>query len=279
MITPLDDPRVEIARQTIGAVRIVADPGLPPHLLRLLDARGKTYVAKRHTQRDRYTREVHAYRTWGHHLRGYVPELVGWQDSTHTMLLTGLPGDSGDRVPLGSAEEEQAHHVAGFVLGALHRTTALGPTGAIGAELAQRVRDWITRADRADLISSTERGCLLRYADALANTIVAGAVCHLDYQPRNWLVREEVFGVCDFEHMRRDARIRDFTRLEFRHWQARPRLRDAFFDGYGARLTGTEQQLLESFGAIEAITAIVRGHEQGDVTLSAHGRTVLARLP
>ncbi|MFD9967663.1 phosphotransferase [Streptomyces sp. NPDC059011] len=103
------------------------------------------------------------------------------------------------------------------------------------------------------------------------------AVCHLDYQPRNWLLGN-AFGVCDFEHMRRNARIRDFARLEFRRWQAVPNLRAAFFAGYGQPLNDTEQRLLESFGAIEAVTAVVRGHEQDDLALSTHGRTVLARL-
>nr|WP_241779626.1 hypothetical protein [Streptomyces natalensis] len=103
------------------------------------------------------------------------------------------------------------------------------------------------------------------------------AICHLDYQPRNWHVGVG-FWTFDFEHMRRDARIRDFARLEFRHWQAAPQLREAFFTGYGSRLTDTEQRLLERFGAIEAVTAIVRGHEQGDAVLSAHGHTVLAQL-
>ena len=39
MITAYDDPRMELARQTVGAVHIVADPVLPPHLLHLVDVR------------------------------------------------------------------------------------------------------------------------------------------------------------------------------------------------------------------------------------------------
>ncbi|MEV8626947.1 hypothetical protein [Streptomyces sp. NPDC051079] len=68
------------------------------------------------------------------------------------------------------------------------------------------------------------------------------------------------------------------ARLEFRRWQAAPNLRTAFFAGYRQPLNDTEQRLLESFGAIEAVTALVRGYEQDDPALSAHGRTVLARL-
>jgi Ser/Thr protein kinase RdoA (MazF antagonist) len=83
----------------------------------------------------------------------------------------------------------------------------------------------------------------------------------------------------DFEHCRPDARVRDFARLEHRHWTGQPHLRDAFFAGYGRLLSDAEQQLLRLFGAIEAVTALVRGHETGDAELSAHGRALLTRLP
>ncbi|KUO20778.1 phosphotransferase [Streptomyces dysideae] len=277
MITAYDDPRMELARQTVGAVRIVADPALPPHLLHLVDVRGNAYFAKQHANRNRYVHEAHAYLTWGRHLQGHAPELVGRQDSTRTLLLTAIRGQSGDDLPPGSAEEEEAHHNAGLVLGALHRATAGPKTGGIGVELAGRLRGWVDRADRADLLSTDERRSLLQVADLLSHVQAESAVCHLDYQPRNWLIGDG-FWICDFEHMRRDARIRDFARLEFRRWQAAPHLRSAFFAAYGRELSDAEQHLLESFGAIEAATALVRGHEQDDLALSAHGRTVLARL-
>ncbi|MFF0559861.1 phosphotransferase [Streptomyces sp. NPDC004266] len=277
MITLFDDPRLNLARGALGAVRIVHDPMLPPRVLRLVDAEGNEFFAKQHSERDRYTRELHAYLAWGTHLIGHVPHVVSRQDATCTLLLTAVPGVRADTVTPGSPEEEQAHYEAGRVLGKLHHATSAPRTGAMGTELAQRLHDWIARADRAGLISAVERGRLSHRADVLANTLMDSAVCHLDYQPRNWLLGE-TFGLCDFEHMRRDARIRDFARLEFRRWQAAPNLRTAFFAGYGQLLNDTEQRLLESFGAIEAVTALVRGHEQDDLALSSHGRTVLARL-
>ncbi len=278
MITLSDDPRLNLARGALGPVRIVHDPALPPRVLRLVDAEGNEFFAKHHSERDRYIRELHAYLAWGANLIGHVPRVVGRQDRTCTLLLTAVPGVRVDTVAPGSPEEEQAHYEAGRVLGKLHHATSVARTGAIGTELAQRLRDWIARADRADLISTVERDRLSHHADVLANTLLDSAVCHLDYQPRNWILGD-AFGLCDFEHMRRDARIRDFARLEFRRWQAAPNLRTAFFAGYGKPLNDTEQRLLESFGAIEAVTGLVRGHERDDLALSTHGRTVLARLP
>ncbi|MER7539365.1 phosphotransferase [Streptomyces sp. NPDC097704] len=277
MITLFDDPRLNLARGALGAVRIVHDPMLPPRVLRLVDAEGNEFFAKQHSERDRYVRELQAYLAWGTYLVGHVPRIVGQQDMTCTLLLTAVPGVRADALAPGSPEEEALHYEAGRVLGKLHRATSAPPSGAVSTHLAQRLRDWIARADRAGLISAVERNGLSHSADVLANTPMDGAVCHLDYQPRNWLLGD-VFGLCDFEHMRHDARIRDFARLEFRRWQAAPNLRTAFFAGYGQPLDDTEQRLLEFFGAIEAVTALVRGHEQDDLALSAHGRTVLARL-
>ncbi|GAA3368452.1 hypothetical protein GCM10020367_06860 [Streptomyces sannanensis] len=277
MITAFDDPRIRLARNMLGAVQVLSDRSLPPRLLRLVDTDGRQFFAKQHSERERYVRELHAYRAWGTHLNGHAPRVVGHQDSTCTLLLAAFPGVRADTMAPGSPEEERAHYEAGRVLVKLHHATSVPRTGAVGTELSQRLRHWIARADQAVLISAAEHDRLSHYADVLANTLMDSAVCHLDYQPRNWLIGDS-FGLCDFEHMRRDARIRDFARLEFRRWQAAPHLRAAFFAGYGTPLSDTEQRLLESFGAIEAITALVRGQEQDDLALSTHGRTVLARL-
>ncbi|MFD7016663.1 aminoglycoside phosphotransferase [Streptomyces sp. NPDC059928] len=277
MIATSDDPRIRLAYRFLGAVEIAPDPLLPPRVMRVVAGDGSHFVAKQHAGPDRYARELHAYRTWGTHLSGHAPKLVGCDDATRTLLLTALAGDRADTVGPGSPEEELAHHEAGHVLGALHRATAVPQGGAAGAALAERFRSWIDQAVHACLIDTAERNMLNHHAAILGSSLMDSAVCHLDYQPRNWLVGD-AFGICDFEHMRRDARVRDVARLEFRRWQAAPHLRAAFFDGYGRQLNDTERRLLDSFGAIEAATALVKGHKENDLTLSAHGRTVLSRL-
>ena len=277
MITASVDPRLELARETVGSVRILPDPSLPSRLIQLIDGRGRRYFAKQHSNRPRYVQEVHAYRTWSQHLTGHVPDLVGWHDRTRTLLVTALAGTRADAVAPGSREEELAHYEAGRVLRLLHQATLIPRSGAVGPDLADRLARWIARAEHARLISTNERGLLSAHEEVLANTLMDSAACHLDYQPRNWNLGES-FGLYDLEHMRRDARIRDFARMEFRRWQAATHLRNAFYSGSGRHPTDTEQRLLESFGANEADTALVRGYEQDDIALSAHGRTVLARL-
>ncbi|MFE0187610.1 aminoglycoside phosphotransferase [Streptomyces sp. NPDC059008] len=277
MSTTDEDPRIAFARQTIGPVSIVAAPPIPSHLVQLVDTQGNAYFAKQHGSQARYVQEARAYMAWRRYLQDHAPELVARQDSTHTLLITAVPGRNGDALRPGSDEEARAHHDAGAALQALHHATGRRVTDGTGAALADRLRSWVARADHADLLSNAERKLLLRIADELAGSRMDSAVCHLDYQPRNWHVGNG-FWTFDFEHMRRDARIRDFARLHFRRWQAAPWLREAFFTGYGSHLTDAEQRLMERFGAIEAVTALVRGHEQGDIALGTHGRTVLAQL-
>ncbi|MFI5662253.1 phosphotransferase [Streptomyces sp. NPDC051684] len=268
---------MRLAHHCLGTVEIAPDPLLPPRGMRLVADGGRHFIAKQHAQRDRYAGELRAYEAWGTHLTGHAPKLVGRDDATLTLLLTALAGDRADSAAPDSAQEELAHREAGHVLGKLHRATPMPQGGAVGAALVARFRSWIARAVHADLIDATEENLLEHHAAILGTSQMDSAVCHLDYQPRNWLLGD-TFGICDFEHMRRDARVRDFARLEFRHWQAAPHLRAAFFEGYGRPPNDAERRLLESFGAIEVATALVKGHQENDPALSAHGRTVLSRL-
>ncbi|MEU1406834.1 aminoglycoside phosphotransferase [Streptomyces sp. NPDC005728] len=277
MIATSDDPRIRLAHRFLSTVEIAPDPVLPPRVVRLVAGDGRHFIAKQHAERDRYAGELRAYGAWGTHLTAHAPKLVGRDDATFTLLLTALRGDRADTMAPGSPEEELAHHEAGHVLGKLHRATSMPQGGAIGAALAERFQRWIDRAVHTGLIDTAEESLLKHHAAILGTSRMDSAVCHLDYQPRNWLIGD-TFGICDFEHMRHDARVRDFARLEFRRWQAAPHLRTAFFDGYGRPPNDTERRLLESFGAIEAATALVKGHQENDPALSEHGRTVLSRL-
>ncbi|WP_329428834.1 aminoglycoside phosphotransferase family protein [Streptosporangium sp. NBC_01495] len=275
----VEDPRLTFARQILGPVSAVSMPGLPSHLLALIDVHDVLHVIKRHIDSGRFRQEAHAYIAVVPHLRDRAPKMVAADPVTRSLLLTFLPGQSAADLPPGSSTERDAHHSAGATLRALHQVVLVKPGYGISVYLAERTRWWAGRARVADLISASERRTLLACADALAVTVMDGAICHLDYQPRNWLVSSDGgVHVLDFEHARLDARIRDFARLEHRHWRPNPHLRQAFFDGYGRPPDETEQDLLTRFGVIEALTALVRGHESGDLQLAAHGRTLLDQL-
>jgi hypothetical protein len=274
----IEDPRLRLAAETVGEVRIISEPGLPRRLLLVADWSGRRYVVKQHRSAERFAQEIRAYATYLTSLRDLTAELVAHDPSSRTLLLSYVPGDDCDSPALTSAERSLSHHRAGAALRRLHDATPEEQAELPGSGLADRMHQWTRRADDAGIVSRDERRLLHAYALRLSSTAMEGSICHLDYQPRNWRLHRDALFVVDFEHCRPDARVRDFARLEHRHWVGQPHLRDAFFTGYGRLLSDAEQQLLHLFGAIEAVTALVRGHETGNAELSAHGRALLTSL-
>jgi thiamine kinase-like enzyme len=138
---------------------------------------------------------------------------------------------------------------------------------------------WSERAYTMSLISRAEQRALHVLADTLATIPIERTTCHLDYQPPNWILRpDHHISVVDFEHTRPDARIRDLTRLAHRHWNRDPRLREVFLAGYGHPPNTAEADLLDRFAVLDALTALVRGHESADLNLIEHGRTLHTHL-
>jgi hypothetical protein len=56
-------------------------------VLRLRDARGVTWFAKRHRQRDRHEAEVTAYRQWVPALGGHAPRLHAADDLRSAIIV------------------------------------------------------------------------------------------------------------------------------------------------------------------------------------------------
>ncbi|GAA2411145.1 hypothetical protein GCM10010404_81330 [Nonomuraea africana] len=210
----------------------------------------------------------------------HAPHLIAAEPASRCLLLTAVPGRRVTQLPAGSPAERHAHHAAGHVLRLLHQAApGPHPSPQVSSYLAERMRWWAARAHLATLITASELHVLHRRADVLADTTVDSAICHLDYQPRNWIFTPGWgMSVLDFEHTRLDARIRDFARLHHRHWRRTPALRETFSDGYGHHPTPDEQELLDRFDALEAVTALVRGYQSNDAELMAHGRSLLTHL-
>lgn len=264
------------AAEILEGSESVADPPLPARLLRVRDAAGKVYVAKLARSDERYEREHRAYSTWATALGDRAPRLIAADPIRRALLLTWVPGQPAT-TPVSAEAEHAVHQSAGALLRQLHDAEPVVLSSRIGPELAARLEIWICRAD--GLLSEQERGLLLRHAYALAALRpVETTVCHLDFEPRNWIVSNGIVCLVDFEHSRVDARVRDLTRLAYRHWVDRPDLRLVFLAGYGRGLSAAEIEFLRHCGAIEAVTSLVRGNETGNVILAAHGHRVLGQL-
>jgi aminoglycoside phosphotransferase (APT) family kinase protein len=144
--------------------------------------------------------------------------------------------------------------------------------------LWERAAHWVSRA--APLLTPDDKAVIRDHLAAIGQAdIPSGGPCHLDFQPRNWLVSSPGdVSVIDFEHARIDLPARDLVRLRFRTWPGQPDLRDAFLDGYGHPLSPTEDRLTWHLGALDALTALARGQEKTDPELVAVGRNTLRQL-
>jgi Choline/ethanolamine kinase len=259
------------ARRILGPCNLTAVHA--PSVVQVTTAHGEQYVVKQHTTRSKHDREVHAYRHWTGSLGTATPALIAVHGPEMIIITSAQPGHvHGGDLP------SSAHRQAGALLRRFH--DAEPPTELPGFRhwLSDRADYWASQA--AALLSAADTALIGSHLAALADVEAQqGGPCHLDFQPRNWLINTggEV-SLIDFEHARLDLPARDFVRLRFRIWAARPALRDAFLDGYGRPLTPAEDELIWHLGAVDALTALVRGHQTADQALTASGHATLRQL-
>lgn len=246
---------------------------LAPGVVRVRHAQGGELIVKRHASRAKYEREVRAYRQWTPALGSRAPRLTATDAASMTIAITVLPGR-----PCTDSDPAAVHHAAGTLLRQFHEADAPRELSWFGGWLGDRARYWARQA--RDLLTDADAAVIGTHLAALAATgISRGGPCHLDFQPRNWLLGDDGnLALIDFEHARISLPARDFVRLQFRTWAARPGHRDAFFNGYGRRLSAAENDLVCHLGALDALTALARGHQRGDAALTAAARATISLL-
>lgn len=266
---------LNMAQRLLGPCQTAdfAVDGLPESVLRVRDRAGREFIIKRHSSLQKHHREVAAYRAWVAALKGRAPTLVAADPGALVIVTTAIPGR-----PCREPGSPSEHQQAGALLRLLHDAEPARPLTEFGQWLDRRVRLWRERADR--LLAPVNRALIDKHLRALAGLgAPPGGPAHLDYQPRNWLADPHgTLRLIDFEHARIDLQARDFVRLAFRYWPARPDLRAAFFTGYGRELTGSEQRIVESCAAIDVMTALARGAAAGNRQLTTHGQATLRLL-
>jgi Ser/Thr protein kinase RdoA (MazF antagonist) len=262
---------LQAAKRLLGSCEVTAVLG--DAVVRVRDARSQEYVVKQHGSRPKHDREVHAYQHWTAALGPAAPRLIAADSATMTIVITTLPGQ-----PCSGDPTAAMHHQAGALLRRFHDTEPARELPWFSGWLDDRIRHWTSQAKT--LLSGEDATVVDSHLAALTMIgVPRGVPCHLDFQPRNWLVDEsENLALIDFEHARTDLPARDFVRLRFRVWPSRPDLQDAFFDGYGRRLTDAEDELVRHLGALDALTALARGRQTGDPTLTTSAHTTLGQL-
>jgi len=262
---------LEAAKRVLGRCEVTAVLG--DAVVRVRDARSQEFVVKQHGSRSKHDREVHAYRHWTTALGPSAPRLIAADSATMTIVITTLPGQ-----PCSGDPTADVHHQAGALLRRFHDSEPARELLWFPGWLDNRIRHWTSQAKT--LLSAEEATVVDSHLTALPMTGVPhGVPCHLDFQPRNWLLDESGnLALIDFEHARSDLPARDLVRLRFRVWPSRPDLQDAFLDGYGRPLTDAEDELVWHLGALDALTALARGRQISDPTLITSGHATLRQL-
>jgi Ser/Thr protein kinase RdoA (MazF antagonist) len=259
------------ARRILGPCEVTAV--LANEVLQVRDGCGQEFVVKQHASQPKHQRKVHAYRHWTAALGSSAPTLIAADSTARTIVITSLPGQ-----PCSGELTAAVHHQAGTLLRRFHDAEPARELCWFPGWLDDRLRHWTSQAKT--LLSTQDATVIDSHLAALRTIGVPyGTPCHLDFQPRNWIVGESRnLALVDFEHARTDLPARDLVRLHFRIWPSRPDLQDAFFDGYGHHLTDAEAELVWHLGALDALTALARGHQLGDPMLTASGHATLRQL-
>ena len=261
----------EAAIRLLGPCEITADLGTA--VAQVTTTSGSSFVIKHHGSRAKHDREVHAYRHWTRALGPAVPELVAADHSARIIITTAIPGQ-----PCPAGATPAVFGQAGALLRRFHDAEPPGDLPWYRSWLQERGRYWSGQA--RTLLSDSDADLLTSHLAALrSGPAPRGGPCHLDFQPRNWIVGPSGgVWIIDFEHSRIDVSTRDFVRLHFHVWPTRPDLHDAFLDGYGRRLTTAEDELIWHLGALDALTSLARGRQTANEKLTAAGLTTLRQI-
>ncbi|MFJ9901154.1 phosphotransferase [Streptomyces sp. NPDC091280] len=218
---------------------------------------------------------------------GTIPLLRGADPYQRALLLSPVAGRPGTSLSLAPAGQRALHRQAGSWLRIFHGAESdlcVQDRRDAAAEITLARAGAAKHLERAgDLISPAQRRTVLRHATELG-TVAALPVgyVHGDFQPRNWPLETDqgqaVFGSVDLERARPHAVAADVVPLVCGPWAGHPGLEEAFWTGYGRRLTGKEERVLRCLSALDAESAISWGVPHGDREIVKRGRATLARL-
>lgn len=262
------------AEQVLGPCRVEKDASGwhgKSCVLRIRDAGGVVWFAKRHRYEADYAREVGAYRAWVPALGERAPHLGAYDDESRSLLLSCVPGAAFVGVDI------DVHHEAGRLLRLFHDAQAWPPAHAYAAERLERMELWARRSE--GLLAPAELAFVrgeLRSLEGIPS--FARVPCHFDYSPRNWLVDRDQVHVVDFELAAPDVWVNDLGRLYFGPWRGRPNLREAFLDGYGRTMSDDEHALLLRTYSGTVVWLISWAHRYDNAEFEAALREVLHAL-
>jgi thiamine kinase-like enzyme len=271
----LDRPQRRLLETWLPGAHVVADHswGLVGTTVLQLSHEGARYIAKAGDEHDHHlARELRAHREWldPWTSQGRAPHLVHADDDVKLLVTTYLPGELVE----GTDHERrpETYRQAGRLLARLHAQLEVEDPD-LEAREREKALAWLARPHR--LAADVE--ARLRAEVASWPTPPAVVVpTHGDWQPRNWLVHEDVVSVIDFGRADLRPALTDLARLAAQQFRAYPALEAAFLDGYGG--DPREPAAWHRARVREAIGTAVWAFQVGDEAFERQGHRMVAEV-
>ncbi|MGP8298097.1 phosphotransferase [Streptomyces inhibens] len=270
---------------TITHIRDVSSSRANSQVWELTCSDGSRLFVKVSPSKIFHVRESHAYRFAVPSLGPLrAPRLRASDPDRRALLLTAVPGQNVATSPLTMTERIKVHRQAGWLLRALHDSTgATSKAGVDPGTLLKARRRSVEEhiATAGEMLTPAERELVRRQATRFPFLASCpAAYVHGDVQERNllWDRATATATLLDFERAQPALAVDDFVRLAAGPWAHEPRLRAAFFTGYGRELTRPEKQVLPALAALDAVSGLVWGAHAGDEEVIDRARVTLKLL-
>ncbi|MFE5513879.1 phosphotransferase [Streptomyces sp. NPDC056529] len=268
----------EFAERAVGRITTWTDVSWPRAASRVWRAQGASggvWFVKIH-QNDRFHgREVAALEGWVPGLGGAGPRLVAADAGLRAVVLTAVEGRPLHGAVLPPDEERRVFRAIGELAARIH-ASPLPPSSPGTAPVVPHAKlERHLEGARPHLRPGDEEYVRWVVDSAVRLPPAEAVVTHGDLQLRNLLrAGDGTLRVIDFERSEPQSAVRDLVRL-LDHFDGREDLHEAFFDGYGHRLTTDEKARLLVEAVLDAVSGITFGNKAGDPELVARGRRTL----
>lgn len=291
---------VDFAHREMGSQVVIddfsRDVGRRTTVWRLTGRDGSRAWLKHHEQSQLYKRELigleHFVPALGTQTFWCTPSLIAHDDVMEVILMTEVEGAIFESTQTSMDEALTMYTLAGRFSRALHRlnvaTPNLAGSGLSGPDdtpaptyLRHQLEHYLGKG-MASIDADTAHWTRELIAQACCANNGERVPCHMDYSPRNWIIQRQntgiKFGVIDWERTRWDTWLQDIQRMVYDEWYKEPRLREAYFQGYGRSLTAAEELLLDTLCLVTAIAGIPWAENHNDYQFAAHNRTIIDRI-
>lgn len=258
--------------QWLPGASVARDHGwglVPTTVLEMVHA-GSRFIVKAGGEGDRHIeRELQAHLNWLRPWtsRGRAPTLEHGDARAKLLVTRYLPGE----LVLGSehADAPSIYRQAGELLALFHAQTVV-TDGDFERRENEKSLALLNGRHRIPAAAVERlRAEIVAWPTPAANLVPT----HGDWQPRNWLVHNEVVSVIDFGRAAMRPALTDFARLAAQEFLRDPNLEQAFLDGYGTdpRRTGAWHRAQVR----EAIGTAAWAHRVGDEAFEAQGHRMI----